>query len=597
METEPIFKRQIPSFWEKIFSYLKAHWKWIAFALGCILFLYVVYFIFCFKTAPTYSSADQSYWNVRVILFRVFCGALDVAIFIWGMWLYAKGRLNAGNACLLLALMAMTIAMCYSFSTPIWDYGRHWNQHDDYYASTGGQYLMQDGILDGGSGHFGLIMTVFRTGRVPEIIFQNGAYDFSFSAVGERYQPKTFYMLTGFFMKINSLMVHGAEGNVSISSYVMSNTEWTLFEMNRILWTGFVWFTYYYIYKALTALGLKGKALPLAYACIVFCPMFFFFANWDNNDGMSAFFAFAALYRGITFMKKRDWKSAMLCALDIGLSMSCKLGGAIVALALIPMLAVAFIDSLRASKGQTLSLKTPWVQLLLKGVCFALIVFPIGLFWPIYNKIRFGQDIFFFSDAKNERLLINIPLWQACFLWPNKESFWSIFVYHFQYPEWNMIQDVSLTSNVLKKALYNEYQWGHSYWQLSVLYATAFLLVLYVLVMISIRFVFALIKRNKPKDWRRSLAIASILIANWGWLVWFIYKSPYTCNCDIRYIPTFLLGFGALFGGHVDSSDNISNPRLKKLNDVFQIGLVSCFVMASIVTYISVCQWYAPLHV
>ena len=277
--------------------------------------------------------------------------------------------------------------------------------------------------------------------------------------------------------------------------------------------------------------------------------------------------------------------------------MSCKLGGAIVALALIPMLAVAFIDSLRASKGQTLSLKTPWVQLLLKGVCFALIVFPIGLFWPIYSKIRFGQDIFFFSDAKNERLLINIPLWQACFLWPNKESFWSIFVYHFQYPEWNMIQDVSLTSNVLKKALYNEYQWGHSYWQLSVLYATAFLLVLYVLVMIPIRFVFALIKRNKPKDWRRSLAIASILIANWGWLVWFIYKSPYTCNCDIRYIPTFLLGFGALFGGHVDSSDNISNPRLKKLNDVFQIGLVSCFVMASIVTYISVCQWYAPLHV
>ena len=80
MKTEPLFKRQIPSFWEKIFSYLKAHWKWIAFALGCILFLYVVYFIFCFKTAPTYSSADQSYWNVRVILFRVFCGALDVAI-------------------------------------------------------------------------------------------------------------------------------------------------------------------------------------------------------------------------------------------------------------------------------------------------------------------------------------------------------------------------------------------------------------------------------------------------------------------------------------------------------------------------------------
>ena len=90
METEPLFKRQIPSFWFFFFSYLKAHWNWIAFALGCILFLYVVYFIFCFKTAPTYSGADQSYWNVRVILLRVFCGALDVAIFIWGMWLYLE---------------------------------------------------------------------------------------------------------------------------------------------------------------------------------------------------------------------------------------------------------------------------------------------------------------------------------------------------------------------------------------------------------------------------------------------------------------------------------------------------------------------------
>lgn len=597
MEKESSLKNAFSSLWNKAFSCFKRHWKWICFALGCVAFLYAVYFAFCFKVSPTYTGADAGYWNVRLILFRVFCGLLDVGIFVWGMWLYAKGRLNARTACVLLAFLAMSTSMCYSFSTPIWDYGRHWNQHDDYYAVASGQYLMSDGTLDGGSGHFGLIMTVFRTGRVPEIIYRNGAYDFSFSAVGERYQPKTFYMVTGFFMKVNSLLIHGAEGNVNINSYAMTNTEWALFEANRILWTALVWFTYYYIYKTLKVMGLKGKSLPLAYAVIVFCPMFFFFANWDNNDGMSAFFGFAALYRGVSFFKNRDWKSCLLCALDIGLSMSCKLGGAIVALALIPLLLVTFIQSIRESKGQGISWQTPWVKLLLQGFCFALIVFPTGLFWPVYSKIRFGQDLFFFSDAKNQRLLITMPLWQSCFLWPNEETFWSIFVYHFEYPNWDMVQDVSLTSNVLKKALYNEYQWGHSYWQLSVLYATAVLLVLYVLAMIPVRLVFTLVKKEKPSDWKRSLSIASILVANWGWLVWFIDKSPYTCNCDIRYIPTFLLGFGALLGTDVQAGERISNPRLNKLNSVFQIGLVSCFVMASIVAYVSVCPWYAPLHV
>ena len=581
---------------EKVFNYLKGHWKWMAFAAGCVLFLYAVYFAFSFRTQPIYQSVDQAYWGIRNILFRVFCGGFDLGIFVWGVWLYARGRLSARNACVLLAFMAMITSMCYSFSTPIWDYGRHWNQHDDYYASTGGQYLMSDGVLDGGSGHFGLIMTFFRTGRVPEIKLKNGVYDFSFSAVGERYQPKTFYMVTGWFMRWNSWFIRGAEGNVNINGYDMSNTEWALFEANRILWTALVWFSYYYIYKAMKSLGLKGKGLVLGFAVIAFCPMFYFFANWDNNDGMSAFFAFAALYRGISYFRNKDWKSCLLCALDIGLSMSCKLGGAIVALAIIPMLVYGFVENVLSSKGQPFSIRLPWVRMLFQGLCFALIVFPVGLFWPVYSKIRFGQDLFFFSDAANPRLSITMPLWQACFLWPNKESFWSIFVYHFQYPEWNQIQDVSLTSNVFKKALFNEYQWGHSYMQLSFLYVAAFLLVLYVLVMIPVRIVCMMATKQGPRDWKRFTIIASALIANWGWLVWFIYKSPYTCNCDIRYIPTFVLGFGALLGTDAESP-SFRNEKLQKIYAASQIVLVAAFVFGSVLAYLTVTAWYAPLKV
>ena len=105
---------------EKVFNYLKGHWKWMAFAAGCVLFLYAVYFAFSFRMQPIYQSVDQAYWGVRNILFRVFCGVFDLGIFVWGVWLYARGRLSARNACVLLAFMAMITSMCYSFSTPIW---------------------------------------------------------------------------------------------------------------------------------------------------------------------------------------------------------------------------------------------------------------------------------------------------------------------------------------------------------------------------------------------------------------------------------------------------------------------------------------------
>lgn len=578
-------------------SFFKKRWKWIVFALGCIVFLYTVYFIFAFRDSPIYQGVDSAYWNVRMVLFRVFCGAIDLFVFGYGMFLFSRHKLTVRGACILLSFVAMITTMCYSFSTPIWDYGRHFNQHDDYYADIRTEFTREDGLHDSGAGHFGLIMTIFRTGQIPGLRpLGDGTYDFSFLQLGERYHPKTFYLLTGYFMRFNSLFVRGAEGNVEMT-YVMTNTEWTLFEMNRILWTATVWLSFYYIYKALKLLNLKGRALVIAYVVAIFCPIFCFFANWNNNDAMYAMFGFAALYRGLHYFRYKDWKSCALCALDIGLSMSCKLGGAIIGLVMIPILIYGFIENVRASKGMKFSVHTPWVRMILQGVVFAAIVFPVGLFWPMYNKINFGQDLFYFSDANNPNQLMQMNLWFACLVWPNAESFTSIFCYHLVYPDWHLVQDYSLTSNFMKKALFNEYQFGHSYAQLSFLYVIGMILGLYVLVMILVRFIRFLTKRPKGIDWKAILAIASILVMNWGWEVWFIFKSPHTCNCDIRYIPTILLGFGALAGGHVQSNDTISNPRIAKVVRYSEIALAGLYVFAVVLAYTTVTPWYAPVRV
>lgn len=597
METKPItrWKEAFLMFWKK-------RWKWIVFALGCIVFLYLVYFLFAFRSEPIYEGVDTAYWDARMILFRVFCGVIDIAVVAYGMFLYSRKKLTIRSACIFLAFLAMITTMCYSFSTPIADFNRHFNQHDDYYGDVRTEFTREDGLHDSGAGHFGLIMTIFRTGMIPGLRpLGDGTYDFSFLQLGERYHPKTFYLLTGYFMRWNSLFLHGAPGDVQFTyggfAYSMTNTEWALFEANRILWTATSWLSFYYIYKALRLLRFEGRPLVIAFAVAIFCPIFCFFANWDNNDAMYAMFGFAAMYRGLHFVRFKDWKSCALCAMDIGLSMSCKLTGAITGLVMIPLLLYAFIENVRASKGMKISVHTPWVRNLLQGLLFASIVFPIGFFWPLYNKIHFGQDIFYFSDANNPNQLMKMNLWVACFVWPNAETFSSIFCNHLVFPDWHMVQDYSLTSNFMKKALFNEYQFGHSYAQLGFLYVVGLLLGIYVLAMILIRFIRFLVERPKGVDWRSVLAIASILIMNWGWEVWFIFKSPHTCNCDIRYIPCILLGFGALAGGHAQSNDSICNPRLRKVVRYCETALVGAFVFGVVLAYTTITPWYAPVRV
>lgn len=570
---------------KKIWQYLNyGKWRYAIIFPLMLLGLYVLYFSFSFKSAPTTTSAENSYWlDGRLIALRVLLGVLDAGLLALGIVLFCKRKLTFRGTALILAGIAMSVIITYSFTTPIYDYNTVWNQHDIYYGSTRGDRY--------GGGHFGIIMNFFKTwgvtGMVPD---GKGGYDLTnFGVVLERYQPKFFYIVSGLFMKFNSLFIHVGDGLVSISGdgtkYGLTNTDWATYESLRILYCYMELVQLLFIYKIFVLLRFKGFPLLTAFTVAAFTPVWCYFANWTNNDGMCCFFSVLALYYTLRFLKSYSWFDVIMIAVSIGLSMSCKLGGSLVALVIAPFLIYAFVLSV---KNHT------WKRMLIQAIVFALIVFPLGLFWPIYNKVMYGQPILFFMPVNNPVLHISNDNFFDRFIWyPNSDTFRLIWVYHSNTDAPRYYQDTSLIVALIKTALYGEYGFGHSQAELTFLYIMAnFVFVMFLLGQVYL--LIMVFKNGKFLDLKRTLFLLALFVVMYGWAVWFVNAHPDTCNEDIRYVPLLVLvvagGLGSLMQSLMENQSKRA-PVTKAIGYV-SMGLIALYALGSVIGYLTLSAWY-----
>ena len=590
-------------FFETLKGLYTGKWRWFVISFSAILFLYLVYFAFSFKTSPTY--ADRSlYWSdPRMIALRVFSGVLLLALASLFLYWLAKKRLSVKKAAVLIALGAGIIIMTYSFSTPIYDYNGNWNQHDVYYGSTVGWYTNPNtGVTDCGSGHMGMIFTIFRLNQYPEIkLNAAGEYDFSFSALLERYQPKLFYYVSAYYMHFNSLFIHCGTDLVSIqtssggsTAFGLTNTEWALYESLRILYVMMEWAQLYFIYKIFQKIHLQGKGLLLAFALTSFVPIWCYFANWTNNDGMSCFFAIMGLYYALCFLQERKWYQMILTAIGIGFSMAAKLGGALIAIVIAPLLIYGLVDSILLDKKgeKKFSKNLPeWGRYLLQMVVFAIIVFPLGLFFPIYNLVKFGQPLTFFSVVPNTKLyIVNESFFQRFLLYPNYDVFKMIWVYHSNASE-TYVQDTSTITALIKTSLYGEYGFGLSEIQCGILYISANLIIA-LMMLLSIYRIVALFLERQPIDKLRLYVLLGVILIFYGWQIWFVHQNPYTCNQDMRYIAPILIGLGGYVGSTYERLEKSKYRWLQVGGTKALIALGAIFVFAVCLTYLSLTAWY-----
>ena len=137
--------------------------------------------------------------------------------------------------------------------------------------------------------------------------------------------------------------------------------------------------------------GVQGRKLVAAILFLTFFPAFYNLGATLNNDAMCFMFMMLTLNAAVGWYQTRKKKTIIFTAVWLGLGMMSKLNAVIIA----PALAVLFISALLDKRTENRKL---WNQY----AFFAAVSIPLGLWWPVYNFIRFRMPFFYIQAISSD---------------------------------------------------------------------------------------------------------------------------------------------------------------------------------------------------
>ena len=292
------------------------------------------------------------------------------------------------------------------------------------YAFSTGIFLRQHDVSGIGlneNGHYGYILQWVINLSLPT----TNAYQF--------YHPPLFHILSGTLIQIFQILKP-------------EQTYEYYFSGLAILSVTISFATLYVSKKLMGILSLNNaKGLPLM-VLLTYHPILILLSGRHNNDGLSYFFIILTLYFFIRWWKKGFHRLDLIgLAFSIGLGMMTKMTVVMVA----PIIGVLMlIHSFKMIKS-----KTPIRGLIMDYIIFALIVFPLGLWYPLRNAILFDQPLNYVFEIPNMQLSVaDIPFVQRFFPF-DIGAFWER-IYA------NAGQDYNIWVYLIKTSIFGEF----SYW-------------------------------------------------------------------------------------------------------------------------------------
>lgn len=133
---------------------------------------------------------------------------------------------------------------------------------------------------------------------------------------------------------------------------------------------------------------LRGYALVISTSIVVFCNATIMLSGSINNDTMSIAFEVGALYCALKWYRDKNIKNILQIALCTGFGMTTKLSVWMAAPAIAFIFIYAFFKDIKNFK-----------KYIGQYSLFLLICAPLGLWFPIYNCIRFGVPLGYVPPA------------------------------------------------------------------------------------------------------------------------------------------------------------------------------------------------------
>jgi len=303
-------------------------------------------------------------------------------------------------------LTGMLLKLSYVLYTPVWC-----RQHD---------------VIDfgAGEGHAAYIEYILANKSLP---------DFDPRSVWAFFQPPLHHIVSAFWMWINIRL--GLSEN-----HVHKNVQ--------ILPLVYMCFLMLIVYLICKELNMRKGGTIVTMLIVSFHPIYILMSGSINNDALSVMLTVLAIYVSIIWYMYPTTGKIALLGLVIGLAMFAKLSSALIA----PPVAILMFYKIKKDTGN-LKHKAKVISYALELAVFAVIVFPIGLFWTIRNKMLFDMPVNYIPDVGEavERsgffpTILDVGT-RSPFLYMKSNGF--------EYDEYNLILAT------LKSSLFGEGDFGH----------------------------------------------------------------------------------------------------------------------------------------
>ena len=399
------------------------------------------------------NSIDNTWVNVVgfVLLGLVLIGLLVLAILKKLQWRWVMGAVF---------LAALIIRVIYS------------NVTDNIFTR---QY---DVWSNNNVGHFMITMNIYRFGKLPDLI--DGSLDLSY----QMYHPKYAHYTYAIVMHINSIF------------FGTKSDSYTLYESIRIFTCAISFIMVYVSYLTFKELFKNKWAILLATLFIGCSPLLIRLSAGSNNDPLLYFFLFLSIYFAIRYFKYNGYGNIIGAALAIGFAMGSKLSGALIAIPIGALFIYKFVLVFIKDKEH---FKKNLGTIFLQYGIFLTLCAPIGLMWPIINKVLYDQPLTYVWARLNDKLLVpeTYSYAQRYFF----INFYTAFenIYH---GGWNdrAFLDYNTWSDLMKSAIFGEYTYGDNLAPLAIsLYAINYIVLISAFLFWGYLIIYNLIKKRPHK--------------------------------------------------------------------------------------------------
>lgn len=375
--------------------------------------------------------------------------------------------------------------------------------------------------------------------------------DFDIRDYGEFYHPPLHYFLSGMLLRFNSLIFPALAGN---------------YHCVKILTLSYSTASSFVLIKILKELGLKDGELTIGSMLAVFFPGFTLIASSVNNDILSVLLSLLSLYFALVWYKKPSLKTIVFTGIAIGLAMMSKLSAGFMAFP------VGFLFLLGFIKSKTKK------DIFKEFVVFALITFPLGLWFPVRNYIRWGVPFTFVHELDKAFTVQSLSEFSTFDRLFTNDPAASVFPYVILNEK---EKDYNIFRVLLKTALFDERQ--HLNNGMDLLYGTVILNLLRILlVVMAAGMVIAVIRALKKRERVTETAFAGIIFAVMLIsFVLFCLRYQVFCSMNFRYVVPLLVPFIYFISVTYSAADGKKLRIVKGL--ITGLTVLFCILSASFV--------------